>query len=652
MSRWIAAAVLIVAGIAAYAHSFTGVFLFDDIPSIVDNPFVKTAAPWTDPMRAMTAPKDVTVSGRPVASFSFAMNYALAPADARDAFLPPPPGSLESADRFLRNAWSYHATNLAIHLLAALTLFGIARRTFESPKLRATTGRAAVPLAFLIALVWVVHPLNTGAVTYIVQRVESLMGLFFLLTLYCAIRARSEPELKFRPTYFRPTFFGIASVFFCALGMGTKEAMVTAPLVVMLWDWTFDPAPLRDVLKRRWLFYVWLFATWIILTGLVSMGARTLSVGFGFAEWPWWRYLITQFGVIVHYLRLAIVPVPLVLDYAGPPAREMLHIIVPGAILLTLGIISLWQLAKRKPLGFLGACFFVILAPSSSILPVITEVAAEHRMYLPLAAVIATVIGGGYWLIRRQKLGSGIARAAFVAALGIAVFFAWTTDARNADYTSDERMWSDVVAKQPHNARARNNYGSNLLKTGQARPSEEHFRAAVEAEPGFAEAHANLGISLAVQGKHAEALASFERALEINPFYTSVYDNIGEAYGTQHNLKQAARYFQKALDQKPDDVALLNKTAWILATAKDDDARDGARALTLAQHAAELTNRRDVLSLDTLAVSFAEAGRFDEALATGEEAIRLAQEKNDPSLVSELEMRLTFYRAKRPFRQE
>ena len=163
-----------VIGAAAYASSFDGIFVFDDEPSIADNPNVRSLRPLT---RAMAAPPDTTVSGRPIASLTFAINYALAPGDRRD----------------LRG---YHAVNLSIHILAALALFGVARRTLVSTRMRERFGAAATPLAFATALIWLVHPLQTGSVTYIVQRVESLMGLFYLLTLYCAIRAMDDGSAK------------------------------------------------------------------------------------------------------------------------------------------------------------------------------------------------------------------------------------------------------------------------------------------------------------------------------------------------------------------------------------------------------------------------------------------------------------------------
>ncbi|MBP6716240.1 MAG: tetratricopeptide repeat protein [Acidobacteria bacterium] len=649
MQRLIAAAVIVIAGLVTYANSYTGVFVFDDRPSIVDNPYVRNPAPWAHPIEAMKAPRNITVSGRPVASFTFALNYALAPFDARNTFDPPSPGSLASADLFQRNVWGYHALNLAIHLIGALALFGIVRRTLDTAALTRIVGTAATPLAFLVALAWTVHPLQTGSVTYIVQRVESLMGMFMLLTLYCAIRMDAASSAK--PVRVWPgAAWMLAAQIACLLGMGSKEVMVGAPLIVLLWDWTFLTGTLREIFARRWPLYLGLAATWIMLALLVAMDARPLSSGFGFAEWPWWRYLATQAGVVLHYLKSAFVPA-LVLDYSWPAAKTAADILLPALGILLLLAGTVWQLRRRSPIGFAGAAFFVILAPSSSVLPIITEIAAEHRMYVPLAAVLAVVIVGAYALLKRRAPQPIVRDVAFWTAMVIIAVYAYKTDARNADYLSDERIWFDTVQKQPHNARARNNYASDLLKTGQAKVAAEHLTMVVAQSPDFAEAQANLGVALAVQGLHADALPHFERALEINPFYTAVYENIAEAYGTQNQLAKAVKYFLKALDQKPDDVALLNKAAWILATAVDSNARDGKQAIVLAQHAVDITKRSDASSLDSLAVAFAEDGRFDDAVAIGAEALSLARARGDRQYPLELEQRLAHYRAKKPFRQ-
>jgi len=170
----------------AYAHSFGGVLVFDDEPAIAANPHIRHLWPLTD---SLSAPPDTTVSGRPLVSLSLAVNYALAPADAREVFAAPADAPASVSSALSRNLYGYHLLNLSVHVIAALLLFGVVRRTLGTERMRGKFGAAATPLALAIALLWAVHPLQTAAVTYVVQRAESLMGLFYLLTLYCAIRA-------------------------------------------------------------------------------------------------------------------------------------------------------------------------------------------------------------------------------------------------------------------------------------------------------------------------------------------------------------------------------------------------------------------------------------------------------------------------------
>ena len=127
------------------------------------------------------------------------------------------------------------------------SLFGVTRRTLLTPLLKDRFSGSATTLALIVALVFVVHPIQTGSVTYIVQRVESLMGLLYLATLYCAIRAlAARPRAR--------TLWTGASILACALGMGTKEVMATAPLMVMLWDRLFAP---DRTAARRPLYVSW-----------------------------------------------------------------------------------------------------------------------------------------------------------------------------------------------------------------------------------------------------------------------------------------------------------------------------------------------------------------------------------------------------------
>jgi protein O-mannosyl-transferase len=664
---WLAAAVIVGAGTWAYANSFSGAFVFDDTPAIVENPHIRSLWPLT---RAMSAPAQVTVSGRPVAALTFAVNYALAPGDVRDVMTPAAGGAPFGVDaRYMRNLWGYHALNLVIHLTAGLALFGVVRRTLLSPRMRDRFAAVSTPLACAVALLWIVHPLHTESVTYLVQRVESLMGLFYLLTLYCAIRAWDaigSPAGR---------HWTIASIVACALGMGTKEVMVSAPIVVAVWDFVFQSGPRpkaqgpssapSSFRPRAWglgpraLLYLGLASTWLILIVLVAIEPRGRSVGFGLEGWTAWTYLLTQSEVILHYVRLALAPTTIVIDYGWPKVTALTSVL-PEILGLAVAVaLTTVAVVRRHPLGFAGAAFFLILAPSSSVLPIVTEIAAEHRMYLALAPVIATIVIGTYAVARRvldaRPAGHWARRAAGPAALvliaGVAITFGNLTRQRNQDYVSQEVLWRDAVQKRPMNPRARVTYGLELLKTGRHAEAETQLRTAVSLDDRNASAQLNLGVVLCSAGKFEEGIERLERALSLNPEYTQVYGNLGEAYASQGRMQPALKYFLLGLNTQPDDLFLLNRAGWLLATSTDAAIRNGTRAVEIASRAITLTNGQDVVSLDTLAAAYAEVDRFADASATVTEAIRLARLQGRADILPELEARQRLYQAGQKFRQ-
>ena len=426
---WAAAGLLVMAVIAAYGNSVHGPFIFDDTPSIVENPSIRHL--WSG--QVLTTPTIERV--RPVLYLSLAINYAL--------------GGL--------NVEGYHVVNLAIHILAALTLLGLVRRTLLLPALAGRFGPASTGLALAVALVWAIHPLQTESVTYIVQRAESLVGLFYLLTFYCFVRGAASalgfdlahPALSMVEG--RGWMWYASAVAACALGMASKEVMVSAPLVALLYDRLFISGSFKESLRRRWRWHLALAATWAILglVSLLSLG-RAQAAGFGLGMTTW-AYARTQFGCIIHYLRLAFWPSPLVLDYGTGTARQAADI-VPYAIGVGLLLAATAvALARRPKWGFLGVWFFAILAPTSSIVPLLGQTEAEHRMYLPLAAVVVLVILAGYAALQRlghrsAKAGTAIAAAMIVA---VAAALGWGTCQRNEVYQSPLEIWNNTGREWP-----------------------------------------------------------------------------------------------------------------------------------------------------------------------------------------------------------
>ncbi|UCC28979.1 MAG: tetratricopeptide repeat protein [Phycisphaerales bacterium] len=538
---------VVVAGCIAYYDSFTGVFVLDDDKHIVNNSRIREIWPLSETLRGR----------RPVVDLSLAVNYKIGQLDV----------------------WGYHAFNLAVHLLAGLTLFGVVRRSMLRKQFQSRVRSAAPWFALVAALIWVVHPLQTQSVTYIVQRSESLMGLFYLLTLYCVIRG---VDSRYGDGWY------VAAVICCALGMGSKAVMVTAPLVVLLYDWIFLSKSCAETLHRRWGLYVTLMLTWSVLWvtdvawPVLSTAPRAATVGFGFKSITPFQYLATQVGVIAHYVRLSLWPDPLCLDYAWPVARSVREVVTPALLVIPLLLGTLWALLRKSWLGFVGAWFFLTLAPTSSFIP-IKDPAFEHRMYLALAAVVVAVVLGGYAaledalsrlsIVPWETTPRRVVNASLVAM--VVALSVYGTVLRNQDYASELTMWRDVLAKSPDNARGHLGLGTavfNLAKSSDnarghpglgtavsdrdlMEEAEEAFRRAVQLKPSYTDGYYNLGNALAENGKLEEAVAAYRRALQLRPRYAKAHYNLANTLKKQEKFDAAIASYRNALRANPRHMA-------------------------------------------------------------------------------------------------
>lgn len=523
-------AIIVAAALAAYANTFHVPFLFDDVSSIVDNPTIRQLWP---PGQALSPPSDwgFTVSGRPVLNYSFALNYAVSGV----------------------HVWSYHAFNLLIHIFAGLLLFGLVRRTLGRPPLAAQFGEYSRPLALVIAALWTLHPLQTESVTYVAQRAESLMGLFFLLTFYAFARSLESP---------RPGRWRTVSFVACLLGVGTKEVTVLAPLLVFFYDRTFVAGGFRAAWQhRRWV-HLSLAATWLPLAVLLATtgGNRGGTAGFNVGI-SWTGYWLTQFEAITRYLALSLWPHPQIFDYGKIVVTDLgaaLWWAIPVAALVGATLLAVW----RWPVaGFLGAWFFTLLAPTS-VVPGTLQMIVEHRMYLPLAAVVAFSVG-----LAARWFGS---RSAVAIGAGLALVAGLLTIQRNQVYRDETTMWQDVLAKRPANARAQNNLGLALYHQGKFEAAVTRYRESVRLDPSDAHAHYNLGLALMSSGHAADAIAPFAEAIRILPYFFSAHLNLGIVLAKLGRPEDALPHFMEALryDPSPADthfqlgVALAQLGRW------------------------------------------------------------------------------------------
>lgn len=523
----------------AYANSFAGVFLFDDqfhINSSLASTVIGPAC-----LR----------SGRGVVQCTLALDYR------RGGLLPVP----------------YHVTNLGIHVAVAVLLYALVRRALELPRV-AMTPRSASRIALVTAVLWAVHPLTTESVTYIVQRSESLVTLFYLATLYAALREGRA--------------WMCVAIACCFLGMCTKPVMATAPLAAFLVEATLVSGSVCGALRRRMPLWTGLAATWGWLLVLLDNGRQLVSTGAGgtgFASAEAGitpaRYLLTQAGVILSYLRLAIAPYGLSLDHRRLAAHGVAAI-VPMIVVASMVLYGVWALVKKRVDGLLVTLFFLVLAPTSSLMPIV-DLEVEHRMYLPLAVVVLACV-----LLARRLTRGLDPRLGSACAVAIGVVLAMLTHARNEDYRSPVRMYAHDVQVNEENERAHVNLANALSDEGDPTRAIEHYRRALRINPAFSgasgylaalylqrgerdRARETLEVALAYDARSADlqfaraavALldgdrvmerARLERVVVLAPEFAAAHADLGDLDLLEGRRDQAVREYELALRLDPNDT--------------------------------------------------------------------------------------------------
>jgi tetratricopeptide (TPR) repeat protein len=496
-------------------------------------------------------------------------------------------------------ARGYRVVNLALHLACALTLYGILRRTLERIDAPLQLAGSGARLATAIALLWLVHPLQTESINYISQRTETLMGFNFLMTIYCLLRGAESERFWWHG----------GAVLFSVLGMMSKEVMATAPILALLFDRTFLAGSFRLALRRRWGLYIGLAAGWLVLATQLWSDPHIGMVGF--SGLGWWQYAVNQFAVIAKYLKLICWPHPLLLDY-GPPRPLSLAAVAPQAVLVVALLIAVVAALRYRPrIGFAGAWFFVILAPTSSFIPILTEVGAERRLYLPLASVVTLIVLAVDRLFRRRGSRAGNRWRRGVGGLLFGIVFAALVVAtyhRNGEYRSARSIWQTVVDRFPENHRGHNNLGVELAAAGQLDRALQHYREAVRIYPGYADARINLGNALAVRRRWTAAVEQYRFALEVNPEIAELHYNLARALAATEQAPQAVDHYRKALRLDPRYVKAHNNL--------------GATYLSTGQIDLAIEHLQAALRLDpdfagayfNLGIAFEYEERIDEAL--------------------------------------
>ena len=395
-------------------------------------------------------------------------------------------------------------------------------------------------------------------------------------------------------------------------------------MLVFLYDATFIARSYREAWQQRRGFYAALAATWSVLVWFQLIGFDEAAQDFTVRS-PL-AYALTQPRVMLHYLRLSVWPASLAIDYNWPTAEGAAAIVPAACVIGLLLAVTGWGLYRKQWFGFVGACFFLILAPSSSFVALAQNL-VEHRMYLPLAAIVVLVVLAADCLLR-GLLPAAVPRRVVgaVLVLAVAAALAARTHARNRDYHSAMALWAANAAVRPDSYGGLNNLGLEHAAEGEFSEAIRCYRQALRIAPDFVDAHNNLGAAVEAVGEPDEAIAHYRQALKIDDEYLPAHLNLARVLANQGRWDESIHHLRQSLNQFPD-----NPHAHFLL----------GRALTERQNPSEaVLHYRRTLELDAdnwqahleLGTLFLEHGQREMAVLHLRQAVQL---KPDSDLARE-----------------
>ena len=527
-------------GLLAYSNTLHVPFVFDDEPTIIRNPVIRSLSNLiVDP------PEGRYNTGRFIAYLTFAINYRV--------------NGLDVA--------GYHIFNIAVHIINTLLVYALIILTFKTSRMKSSgSAGLAGEIAFMVSAFFALHPVQTQAVTYIVQRMTSLAALFYLSAVVLYIKTRLSQEG--REFFSRRTIsFYALSIACIILAMKTKEISFTLPLTIVLYEFLFFRA---TGMKRLQLILPVLLTALIIPLGIINFNAPLGNVfsdvneiASGKAKISSADYLLTQFSVIVKYLRLLFFPVNQNLDYDYPLYNSFfdVNVILPFLVIVLLFSSALFMARK----AFRGAApymllvsfgifwFLITISIESSIIP-IADIIVEHRIYLPsvgfFTALVAFLMSIGF------NANTGLSKAGHVIVsilLIVLILFSFLTFSRNSVWGNETVFWADVVKKSPNLARAHGNLGNAYVKAGKLEDAVREFEMAVDLRPDYAIAHYNLGNIYGKSGDFRSAIEELKIAISIDPKYASPHNNLGLIYKIEGKTEEAIDEYKRALEIEPDN---------------------------------------------------------------------------------------------------
>ena len=579
-------------GLGIYSNTLETPFYFDDQADIVENSHIRITNLTFNAIKS--AGFESRNSSRPIANMSYALNYYVHQYKLK----------------------GYHIVNIIIHVLTGILLYLFIKTTLSIQI--STSSHTLIPeslnptfIAVFAALVWLVNPVHTQSVTYIVQRDNSMAAMFYVLSFWLYVMGR----LAIRNGKRWPLYGGSALAWIMALG--SKENAASLPFFIFLYEWYFFQNLDRDWLKRN-MKIVFGVIMLFVLTALIFLGTSPLDklksiTDFANHEFTLTERILTQPRVVIYYLSLIFFPHPsrLNLDYDFPLSHSLFDpvttLLAMGAIIGLIGL-AVYTTKRERLISFCILWFFGNLVIESSVIPL--AIIYEHRTYLPsmLVCLLAVLLVGRY--IRPKW--AGIALMCTV----ITVFSFWTYQ-RNILWNDPIALWTDCVEKSPRKARPHYNLGSALSDQGRTTEAIRQYAEVLRIKPDSSTAHLNIANDLDKQGRTEEAINHYEQVLKIYPDSEKAHNNLGNVLNKQGRTEEAIHHYLQALRIKPDfEDAHNNLGNALLKQGKVGDAiKHFNAALQINPLLMEAHN--------SLGTALFRAGNIDEAIAHFRKALQI-----------------------------
>lgn len=517
---------LLFVGGALYWGTLDHTFHFDDKQNIWNNATVQISSLSIDSL--IKAGFQGNMETRPVANMSFALNYYVNGLDVR----------------------GYHVVNILVHIFAAVLLFYFVRITMGLPPVRERFGDIGL-IPFFTALIWLVHPLHIQSVTYIVQRMNSMAAMFFIMAMLFYVKARIDHHNV------RRIVFWVMSFLAGILALGSKENAITLPICILLYEWYFFQ-DLRLKFTKKQLLGAVLLVILSIFAAYFFLGdspLQRLTAGYGGRPFTLAQRLLTEPRVVVHYITLLLYPHPgrLNLDYDFALSHSLVSpvgTLLSIAFLVSMLGVALYKARKNRLLSFAILWFLGNLVVESSIIAL--EIAYEHRTYLPSMMAILLLVIFFHYIARKRKV-------LLVVLVSVTLLFSYWTLERNKVWQDELSLWSDCWGKSPNKARVNQNVGTAYLAAGRVDEAIVVFHKALNLylEEIKLQDHVssrltsfhlrNLGSAYKQKGEYRKAIVYLNRALKEFYFDAETHFFLGFCYTRIWRLQEAVDHLSTAL---------------------------------------------------------------------------------------------------------